>query len=97
MGVARVADGFRVHYAGQVDRACVDRTEAAPLASRVGERFEVVVLRPAEADGTGEVYLARPPVLARCTGPPAAGVTTTVALTEADPATGRIAFAAATP
>jgi hypothetical protein len=83
--------------AAQVDRACVDRTEAALLASRVGERFEVVVLRPAETDGTGEVYLADPPVLARCTGPLAAGVAATVRLTDADPATGRIAFAATAP
>ncbi len=83
--------------AGQVDRACVDRTEAALLAARVGESFDVVVLRPAEADATGEVYLADPPVLAKCTGPLAAGVAATVRLTEADPATGRIAFAATTP
>ncbi|MBC8092970.1 MAG: RNB domain-containing ribonuclease, partial [Pseudonocardia sp.] len=53
-----------------------------------------VVLRPADADGTGEVYLADPPVLARCTGPLAAGANVTVRLTEADPATGRISFAA---
>jgi exoribonuclease R len=83
--------------AAQVDRACVDRTEAAMLAGRIGETFEVVVLRPAEAGGSGEVYLTDPPVLARCEGPLAAGAVTTVRLVESDPATGRIGFAAATP
>ena len=81
--------------AAAVDRACVDRTEAALLAGRVGQDFEVVVLRPAEADGPpGEVYLVDPPVLARCEGPLAAGGTATVRLAEADPATGRIVFTA---
>jgi len=80
--------------ASKVDRACVDRTEAALLAGRVGEGFEVIVLRPSEADGAaGEVYLADPPVLARCEGPLEAGAAATVRLVEADPATGRIAFA----
>ncbi len=81
--------------ASAVDRACVDRTEAALLADRVGTGFDVVVLRSAEADGTGEVYLADPPVLARCTGPLAAGGAARVVLREADPATGAISFAAA--
>ncbi|MCX6466112.1 MAG: RNB domain-containing ribonuclease [Pseudonocardiales bacterium] len=81
--------------AAAVDRACVDRTEAALLAGRVGERFEVVVLRPSGPEGEpGEVYLAEPPVLARCAGPVAAGAQATVTLVEADPATGRISFAA---
>jgi exoribonuclease R len=81
--------------ASKVDRACVDRTEAALLAGRIGERFEVVVLRSADSEGgAGEVYLADPPVLARCEGLPEAGETAVVRLVEADPATGRIAFAA---
>jgi exoribonuclease R len=84
--------------ASAVDRACVDRTEAALLAGRIGEEFEVVVLRSGESEGgAGEVYLADPPVLARCEGVPAAGVTARVRLVEADPATGRIGFAATTP
>ncbi|WP_300011191.1 RNB domain-containing ribonuclease [Pseudonocardia sp.] len=88
--IMEVSDG----RAAQVDRACVDRTEAAMLAGRVGEEFEVVVLRPADAGGSGEVYLADPPVLARCAGPLAAGAVTSVRLVQADPATGRIDFAA---
>jgi exoribonuclease R len=79
--------------AAKVDRACVDRTEAALLAGRLGEEFDVVVLRPG-GDGAGEVYLHEPPVLARCTGPLTAGATARVRLAEADTATGRITFAA---
>jgi hypothetical protein len=82
--------------AGRVDRACVDRTEAALLGGRVGEEFEAVVLRPGQADGdAGEVYVPVPPVLARCTGDLTPGAVVRVRLTEADSATGRIGFAAA--
>jgi exoribonuclease R len=83
--------------AGKVGRACVDRTEAALLAGRVGERFDAVVLRPSGPGEPGEVFLAAPPVLARCTGTLSAGRTAQVRLVEADPATGRIAFTAADP
>jgi exoribonuclease R len=82
--------------AGRVTRACIDRTEAALLADRVGEQLEVIVLRPTGPEGEpGEVYLQRPPVLARCTGTLRAGETVRARLTEADPAIGRIEFAAA--
>ena len=74
--------------ANAVTRTCVDRTEAALLAGRVGEQFDVVVLR------TSEVYLHEPPVLAHCTGAPHPGRTARVRLVEADPKTGTIAFAA---
>jgi exoribonuclease R len=82
--------------AGKVGRACVDRTEAAVLAGRVGERFDVVVLRGSGPEGEpGEVFLAEPPVVARCTGVPGAGRTVTARLVAADPSTGRIEFAGA--
>jgi exoribonuclease R len=78
--------------AGRVDRACVDRTEAALLRGRIGREFDAVVLR---ADGdAGEVYVPDPPVLAHCTGDLTAGAVVRVHLTEADPETGRIEFAA---
>lgn len=80
--------------ASAVTRACVDRTEAALLADRVGEGFEAVVLRVGREGGPGEVYVHEPPVLARCTGPLRLGETVRVRLVEADPANGRIAFAA---
>lgn len=79
--------------ASKVSRACVDRTEATLLAARVGEEFEVVVLRPGGTQGeSGEVYLHTPPVLAKCSGKLNAGATVRARLKEADPATGRIAF-----
>ena len=82
--------------AGKVGRACIDRTEAALLADRVGEHLDVMVLRPTGPEGEpGEVFLPRPPVLARCTGRLRAGETIRVRLTEADPVLGRISFAAA--
>lgn len=81
--------------AGKVARACVDRTEAALLADRVGERVEAVVLRPGGPDGEpGEVYLPEPPVLARCTGSLPVGGVVPARVVSADPATGRIEFAA---
>jgi exoribonuclease R len=78
--------------AGQVERACTDRTEAGLLADRVGEEVEVIVLR-AEP---GEVYLPEPPVMGRCDGTPEAGETVRVRLVEADPVTGRVRFSAGT-
>jgi exoribonuclease R len=79
--------------AGKVERACVDRTEAALLASRVGTEFDAVVLRGSGPEGEpGEVFVAEPPVLARSTGVPRAGEVVRVRLVEADPATGRIGF-----
>ena len=81
--------------AGKVSRACVDRTEASLLADRVGDELQVVVLRSSGPGGEpGEVFLPQPPVLARCTGQLPAGETIRVRLTEADPAVGRIEFAA---
>ena len=82
--------------AGRVDRACVDRTEAALLSGSVGREFDAVVLRPGQVDGDpGEVYVPDPPVLARCTGDLIPGAVVRVRLTAADPATGRIEFATA--
>ena len=81
--------------AAKVERACVDRTEAALLASRVGAEFDAVVLRASGPENEpGEVFVAEPPVLARGTGVPRAGEVVRVELVEADPATGRIAFRA---
>ncbi len=79
--------------AGRVDRACVDRTEAALLSGSVGREFDGVVLR---ADGEGgEVYVPDPPVLAHCVGSLTAGAVVRVRLTTAEPDTGRIEFATA--
>jgi exoribonuclease R len=86
-GVMDESDGL----ASRVDRACLDRTEAALLSGSVGREFDAVVLR---ADGeAGEVYVPDPPVLAPCTGALTAGALVRVRLTAADPDTGRIEFA----
>jgi exoribonuclease R len=79
--------------AGRVARACLDRTTAAVLAGRVGTEFDAVVLRPSGRDQPGEVFVADPPVVARSSATPQAGRTARVRLVQADPATGRIAFA----
>ncbi|GEL24410.1 ribonuclease R [Pseudonocardia sulfidoxydans NBRC 16205] len=76
--------------AGKVDRACVDRTEAALLVDRLDERVEVIVLR----EEPGEVYLLDPPVVARCHGELRLGERITARLTVAEPATGRVEFTA---
>ena len=81
--------------AAKVERACVDRTEAALLASRVGAEFAAVVLRASGPENEpGEVFVAEPPVLAKGTGVPLAGEVVRVELVEADPTTGRITFRA---
>jgi exoribonuclease R len=81
--------------AAKVERACVDRTEAALLASRVGAEFAAVVLRASGPENEpGEVFIAEPPVLAKGTGLPRAGEVVRVELVEADPTTGRITFRA---
>jgi exoribonuclease R len=79
--------------ASRVDRACMDRTEAALLSGSVGREFDGVVLR-ADGDG-GEIYVPDPPVLAHCAGALTAGAVVRVRLIAADPETGRIEFAAA--
>jgi exoribonuclease R len=83
--------------AGKVERACVDRTEAALLHDRVGQEFDAIVLRPEGAEGEpGEVFLSDPPVFARCTGVPRVGATLRARLVDADPGTGRVEFVAVT-
>ncbi|WP_433274285.1 RNB domain-containing ribonuclease [Pseudonocardia xinjiangensis] len=82
-------------FAAKVDRACLDRAEAALLAGCLGEEFDAVALRPGGAEGEpGEIYLPDPPVLARCTGALTAGAVVRVRLVAAEPATGRIEFVA---
>lgn len=80
--------------AGKVDRACIDAAEVTVLAGRVGERFDAIVLRAPERESPGEVLVVEPPVLARCIGTMEAGSRTTVRLTEADPVSRQVSFAA---
>jgi RNase II-type exonuclease len=65
--------------------------EAWMLADRVGTVFPAVVVR-AEAH-MGEVFVADPPVLARCVGDELPeGARITVRLTEADPQRRKVTF-----
>lgn len=79
--------------ANKVDRACVDRTEAAVLAPHLGETFDGVVLKASSDTHAGEVYVHEPPVLAAATGVPEAGARVRVRLEAAEPVTGTVRFA----
>jgi len=77
--------------AAKVDRACLDQVEAWVLGDRVGDGFDAVVLR-AEAT-SAEVFIADPPVLAKCAGEGLPeGETIRVRLTEADRDRRRVSF-----
>jgi exoribonuclease R len=80
--------------AARVDRTCLAQVEAWVLADRVGATFPAVVLH-AEAKG-GEVFVADPPVLARCAGAELPeGERIVVRLVEADVDRRRVTFEAA--
>ena len=79
--------------ASKVDRAALDQVEAWVLAGRVGQEFEAVVLR--SGDNDAEVFIADPPVLAKCAGKRLPeGERIRVRLDEADPAERRVRFTA---
>jgi exoribonuclease R len=76
-----------------LERACVDRMEAAVLRGRVGEDFDAVVIDVADhgADG-GIVQLRDPAVRARCAGRLSLGERVRVVLVAADAQAGTTAF-----
>jgi exoribonuclease R len=77
--------------ASRVDKACLSQVEAWVLADRVGETFPAVVLH-AESRG-GEVFVADPPVVARCVGDELPeGERITVRLIEADVTRRKVTF-----
>ncbi|MEC3915909.1 RNB domain-containing ribonuclease [Nocardia sp. CDC160] len=93
-GLTPVADTMRRTdaLAGKVERACVDLTEATILSPRVGTDFDAVVLREATGSRPAEIFIADPPVLAKCTGAPPEGQHVQVRLETADPATRTVTF-----
>ncbi|MFC8044424.1 RNB domain-containing ribonuclease [Nocardia sp. NPDC057353] len=93
-GMTAAADAMKRSdtTANRVDRACVDRTEAALLAPRVGAEFDAVVLREAAGNKPAEIFVADPPVLAPCTGDPPEGSRIRARLTRADPAARKVEF-----
>ncbi|HWC81449.1 MAG TPA: RNB domain-containing ribonuclease [Pseudonocardiaceae bacterium] len=77
--------------ASRVERACLAQVEAWMLADRVGAVFPAVVLR-AETH-VGEVFVAEPPVVARCAGEELPeGDRIRVRLVEADPMRRKVSF-----
>ena len=78
---------------GKVERACIDLTEATLLADRVGERFPAVVTRAPEKKRPAEVFVASPPVLAKCTGATNEGQEIDAELVVADPVARKVEFA----
>ena len=75
-----------------MDSQALNVVEAALLAGRVGEVFEVTVLSAQETYGT--VQLADPPVVARCNGTLQPGATVSATLETAQIATGTVLFRA---
>ncbi|MFB7724518.1 RNB domain-containing ribonuclease [Nocardia sp. NPDC056100] len=78
--------------AGKLERACIDLTESTLLAARTGTDFDAIVLREANGTRPAEIFVADPPVLAKCAGGPPEGKNVTVRLTVADPATRTVTF-----
>ena len=78
--------------AGQVDSQALNVVEAAVLAGRVGEVFEVTVL--SSSDSYGTVQLTDPPVVARCNGALHPGATVHATLETASIQTGTVLFRA---
>ncbi|SEQ08813.1 RNB domain-containing protein [Lentzea xinjiangensis] len=79
--------------AAKVERATLDQVEAQVLAGRAGQEFDAVVLRA--GDDEAEVFVAAPPVLAKCAGKRLPeGERIRVRLDEADPAGRRVRFTA---
>ncbi|MDA3627132.1 RNB domain-containing ribonuclease [Saccharopolyspora oryzae] len=86
------AMGSSDRIAGQVERACIAQAQAWSLVSRVGEEFPATVLRAANGVA-GEVFVADPPVIARCTGGGLGeGQQVRVRLVVADPSRREVAF-----
>jgi exoribonuclease R len=52
--------------ASKVDRACLDQVEAWVLGDQIGREFDAMVLRSEQ--GSAEVFLPDPVVIARCEG-----------------------------
>ena len=70
--------------ASQVDKACLNLTEATVLRPWVGENFNATVLTSDAEKGKARLFVAQPPVLADSVGAPEKGKETKVSLVKAD-------------
>ncbi|KHO29196.1 ribonuclease catalytic domain-containing protein [Corynebacterium minutissimum] len=79
--------------ASQVDRACLNLTEATVLAPWVGTNFESVVVDGGEKRDKARLFILEPPVMGEAVGQPPTGSETTVSLVKADVAERDVLFA----
>ncbi|MGX1805117.1 RNB domain-containing ribonuclease [Nocardia sp. NPDC055321] len=93
-GLTAAAESMRRSdaVANKLERACVDLTESTLLAPRLNTDFDAVVLRESTPTRPAEIFVATPPVLAKCLGSPPEGETVPVRLVEADPQTRTVTF-----
>ncbi|GAB2706089.1 RNB domain-containing ribonuclease [Nocardia thraciensis] len=98
-GLAPAADSMRRSdaVAGKLERACIDLTESTVLAQRLGGDFDAVVVREGNGTRRAEVFVADPPVLAKCVGSPPEGERVRIRLIEADPTKRTVIFEYPTP
>jgi exoribonuclease R len=86
------AMGSSDRTAGQVERACLAQAQAWAMQGRVGDEFIATVLRAGPGED-GEVFVAEPPVVARCVGTGLGeGQRVRVRLVEADPVRRDVVF-----
>ncbi|WP_439029267.1 RNB domain-containing ribonuclease [Gordonia terrae] len=74
------------------DRASVDLAEAVILRDRIGERFDAVVMRTASERRPAQIFIADPPVVARCVGDLRPGDRIGVELVKADEVSRSVEF-----
>ncbi|WP_238419851.1 RNB domain-containing ribonuclease [Gordonia sp. 'Campus'] len=74
------------------DRASIDLAEAVILRDRIGERFEAVVMAAATERRPAQVFIADPPVVARCAGDLRPGDRIGVELMKADEVSRSVEF-----
>ncbi len=94
-GLSEAAEAMRRGdaVAGKLERACLDLTESTVLADRLGSVFRAVVVREANGSRPAEIFIAEPPVVAKCVGSPPEGWQVRVRLVESAPATRTVTFA----
>ncbi|RDI65189.1 RNB domain-containing ribonuclease [Nocardia pseudobrasiliensis] len=94
-GLSEAAESMRRGdaVAGKLERACLDLTESTVLADRLGSVFRAVVVREANGSRPAEIFVAEPPVVAKCVGSPPEGWQVRVRLVESAPATRTVTFA----
>ncbi|MGV9480747.1 RNB domain-containing ribonuclease [Gordonia aichiensis] len=90
-GILRSGDSL----GSSADRESIDLAEAVILADRIGEEFDAVVLSGSQPKKRAKIFIADPPILADCDGDLAAATRVPVTVTNADPATRTVRFAAA--